>query len=51
MPVDLEWTLKQLTVCGNDRAAAVVDRWRSFMGQGLWEVHADPFWTYPHDYT
>ena len=34
----------------DERMAALGRRWKEFIDSKRWSVHADPFWTYPHDF-
>jgi len=33
------------------RLRKLADKWSNYLTMGSWEVHSDPFWTYPHDFS
>jgi len=46
-PADLTWSLNQLLL-GDENLSQLATRWQDFIGKGIWSVHSDSFWTYPH---
>jgi len=27
------------------------EKWKDFLQNGMWSIHPDPFWTFPHDFS
>lgn len=56
---DIHWTMDELlkqssqAECStsSDDIVSTVNRWKEYLHQDVWTVHADPFWTYPQDFS
>jgi len=44
-----------LSPCDNSDITQILvkygEKWKNFLNDGIWSIHPDPFWTYPHDYS
>ncbi len=61
MPKDIKWLLGEMSNGAPNKMGQNEDnvepilkkfgqRWQGFLDQGVWSIHSDPFWTWPHDY-
>lgn len=48
-PADLHWTLSKLSE--DVELSSLGQRWSSYLSAGTWTSVADPFWTFPHDFS
>merc|ERR1711874_156576 len=56
---DFDWVLDSLARqnpaktdnCDNTDLLALGNKWRGLLDAGVFTVHADPFWTFPHDFS
>merc|ERR1719187_2871757 len=48
-PADLHWTLSKLSE--DVELSSLGQRWSSYFSAGTWTSVADPFWTFPHDFS
>lgn len=63
MPQDFEWVLNEMCSGAtndlksneNSEITPILvkygEKWKDFLQNGVWSVHPDPFWTYPHDFS
>jgi len=60
MPHDIDWVFKEMcSGAVNDLNGSKSDpilmkygeKWTKYIGNKVWTIHPDPFWTYPHDYS
>ena len=63
MPQDFEWVLNEmcsgatndLKSSENSEITPILvkygEKWKDFLQNGIWSVHPDPFWTFPHDFS
>ena len=65
MPQDFDWVLNEMCSGApndiqseksenSDITPILVkygEKWKSYLEDGIWSIHPDPFWTYPHDYS
>lgn len=48
---DFEWTINQLFDDNFPSMSKLGERWKEYLRTGLWTLHIDSFWTYPHVYS
>lgn len=60
MPHDIDYVLNEMCdgavngLNGNTKDEILVkygQKWKSYIENGIWTIHSDPFWTYPHDFS
>jgi len=52
-PQDFHWFLDKLATdnCDNSGLLVLGNRWRGLLDSGAFTLEADPFWTFPHDFS
>ena len=52
-PQDFHWFLDKLATdnCDNSGLLVLGNRWRGLLGSEAFTLEADPFWTFPHDFS
>lgn len=50
MQPDFDFAINRLAQNSDNASKRLAERWRSYLNNGTWTVHADQFWTMPYTY-